>query len=109
MMLAKMPLDRTRSIFENALLRAITEGQSPHRTGELTEETWSAIDAIAREHPEATVRLISDAFETFERESGYAWLDRYGSTATLESGTGTNTKSGVRAYVPVSRPNHHPC
>ncbi|TPG31651.1 hypothetical protein EAH80_22105 [Mycobacterium hodleri] len=55
-MLAKM------SIFENALLRAITEGQSPHRTGELTEETWSAIDAIAREHPEATVWLISDAF-----------------------------------------------
>ncbi|TPG37085.1 hypothetical protein EAH80_04295 [Mycobacterium hodleri] len=78
MMLAKMPLDQTRSIFENALLRAITEGQSPHRTAELTEETWSAIDAIAREHPEATVRLISDAFETFERESGYAWLDRYG-------------------------------
>jgi hypothetical protein len=80
MMLAKIPFDTTRAIFENALFRAITDGQSPPRTGDLSAETWSTIDAIAREHPEATVRLISDAFDTFERESGFAWLDRHGST-----------------------------
>ncbi|CAN5670753.1 hypothetical protein BH10ACT9_BH10ACT9_04910 [soil metagenome] len=32
--------------------------------------TWSAIEALARQHPEAEAVLISDAYDAFEQEHG---------------------------------------
>ena len=61
--------DHARWSFQDALLRAITAGQIPARTGDLGARTWSAIEAVAREHPDASVRLIADAYDTFERET----------------------------------------
>ena len=62
--------DQARSLFRDALLRAITTGQTLPRTCDLGARTWSAIEAVAREHPDATVRLIADAYDTFEEEIG---------------------------------------
>lgn len=62
--------DEARAAFEEALLCAITEGRMPSRTFEFGAQTWAAIEAIAHEHPEAAVRLIADAYDTFEREYG---------------------------------------
>lgn len=41
----------------------------PSRTGDLSAHTWSAIEAIALDHPDATVRLIAGAYDTFEQEA----------------------------------------
>lgn len=69
-MLDTPPLDRVRRLtFESALLLAITEGQIPSRAAGLSAHTWSAIEAIALNHPDATVRLITGAYETFERDA----------------------------------------
>lgn len=32
------------------------------------EQTWTAIWAVAREHPDATVEQIADAYDAFARE-----------------------------------------
>ena len=62
------PLDDARSAFEGALHRAITEGRSPSRADHLSAAAWTAIDAVAREHPDALVGLIADAYDAFEVE-----------------------------------------
>lgn len=66
-----MPLSRdARTAFEHALMSAITEGLIPLNSGHFGGDTWSAIDAIARQHPEAESVLISDAYDAFDREHG---------------------------------------
>lgn len=70
-----MPLSRdARTAFDQALLSAITEGEIPSHTGYFGHATWTAIDAIARQHPEAESGLISAAYDAFSLEHGsVAW------------------------------------
>ena len=53
-------------------MRALTEGEMPSHTGYFGRATWSAIEAIARQHPEAETVLISDAYDAFDLEHGDA-------------------------------------
>ena len=71
-MIATSPSDDARSIFETALLRAITKGEMPSRTMDLGISTCAAIEAIACAHPEAAIELIADAFDIFEQEMNIA-------------------------------------
>lgn len=59
-----------RSTFERALIRAITEGYFPGRSDDLGVNTSAAIEAIAREHPEAAATLIAVAYDAFQSEYG---------------------------------------
>ena len=59
-----------RSAFEHALMCALTEGRLPGRTCSLGANTWAAIEAIARNHPEAETELINDAYDSFQTEYG---------------------------------------
>jgi hypothetical protein len=68
-MSATPPRGSRHEVFQNALLRAVTEGQTPSRTGHLGYETRSIIEAIAERHPEANPDLIGDAYDAFNRES----------------------------------------
>ncbi|RZT26227.1 hypothetical protein EV589_1982 [Mycobacterium sp. BK558] len=58
----------TCTLFQDALLVAITEGRKPSRAVGLSEYTWSVIDTVADAHPDATPALISDAYDSFERD-----------------------------------------
>jgi hypothetical protein len=55
--------------FRDALIMAVTEGQTPSPTCDLAPETRSVIEAIAEWHPEASSDLINGAYDAFERES----------------------------------------
>jgi len=59
-----------RSAFEHALMCALTEGRLPGRSCGLGADTWAAIEAIARNHPEAATELINDAYDSFQTEYG---------------------------------------
>jgi hypothetical protein len=59
-----------RSAFELALIHAITEGRLPGESADLGVHTSAAIEAIAREHPEAAAQLISGAYDAFQSEYG---------------------------------------
>ena len=59
-----------RSAFEHALMCALTEGRLPGRSCALGANTWAAIEAIARNHPEAATELINDAYDSFRTEYG---------------------------------------
>ena len=48
--------------------RAIVDGVRPSRSLGLGAETRAAIEAVADEHPEATVDQIADAYDAFIRE-----------------------------------------
>jgi hypothetical protein len=66
-----MPVSRdARTAFEEALLCALTEGRIPSAQGDFGMATRSALDAIAKQHPEAEVVLISEAYDAFEQEHG---------------------------------------
>lgn len=67
-MVATSPSDDARSIFETALLRAITQGEMPPLAVNLGVGSCAAIEAIALQHPEAAIELIADAYDIFERE-----------------------------------------
>lgn len=56
------------SAFQESLNRAITHGQRPSRWIGLGEETRSAIEAVAQEHPDATADHIADAYDAFARD-----------------------------------------
>ena len=60
--------EKTRILFQDALLHAITEGRKPYRTASLSDDTWRLIDAVADAHPDATPTLISDAYDSYERD-----------------------------------------
>jgi hypothetical protein len=76
--LPRLPSDALRAAFDDALLRAVTEGRMPPRYYEFGPLTWSAIVAIASEHPEASAELIANAFDSFERESSAGDLSQDG-------------------------------
>ena len=59
-----------RGLFQDALNCAITHGLQPSRWIGLGDETHAAIDAVAQEHPEATVDQIAYAYDSFAREHG---------------------------------------
>ena len=58
-----------RVIF-SALMGAITEGRLPGEGCPLSANTWAAIEAIARNHPEAAAELINHAYDSFRTEYG---------------------------------------
>lgn len=60
-----------RDVFQDALNCAITHGQQPYRWIGLGDESHAAIDAVAQEHPEATVDQIAYAYDAFAREHGH--------------------------------------
>jgi hypothetical protein len=49
---------------------AITEGRLPGEGCPLSANTWAAIEAIARNHPEAATELINHAYDSFRSEYG---------------------------------------
>ena len=64
------PNGGVRSAFEQALMCAITEGRLPGEGCPLGTNTWAAIEAIARNHPEAAAELINHAYDSFQSEYG---------------------------------------
>ena len=60
----------TEPSFLRCLNSAITLGVRPSQNDGLGPATCHAIDRVAREHPDAAVSLISDAFDAFAREHG---------------------------------------
>ncbi len=54
--------------FQHSLNCAIADGVRPSLGIGLGEQTWTAIEAVAREHPDATVEQIADAYDAFARE-----------------------------------------
>jgi hypothetical protein len=57
-----------RDAFQDSLNSAIAHGLRPSRWIGLGEATCTAIEAVAREHPDATVDHIADAYDAFDRE-----------------------------------------
>lgn len=64
------PTGHVRSAFQHALMGAITEGRLPGEGCPLSAKTWAAIEAIARNHPEAAAELINHAYDSFQSEYG---------------------------------------
>jgi hypothetical protein len=56
-------------MFHEALMRAVTEGQTPSRSCDLGRHTRSIIETIADRHPEANPDWIADAYDAFDREA----------------------------------------
>ena len=61
-----------RDAFQESLNCAIAHGLRPSRWIGLGDTTFTAIEAIADEHPDATSNHISDAYDAFAREHGPA-------------------------------------
>ena len=57
-----------RNAFQDSLNSAIAHGLWPSRWIGLGDQTCTAIEAIAQEHPDATVNHIADAYDAFDRE-----------------------------------------
>jgi hypothetical protein len=64
--------DDLRGAFQDSLNSALARGLQPSHSIGLGDQTCSAIEAIAREHPDATAVHIADAYEAFDREHGAA-------------------------------------
>jgi hypothetical protein len=60
--------DDLRDAFKESLNSAIAHGLRPSRWIGLGDQTCTAIEAIAQDHPDATVALIADAYDAFDRE-----------------------------------------
>ena len=54
--------------FRELLAAAITAGRRPHPTSQLGPASWAAIDALAREHPDATPDHVVAAHDAFTFE-----------------------------------------
>ena len=61
-----------RDAFQESLNCAIAHGLRPSRWIGLGDKTFTAIDAIADEHPDATADHIAGAYDAFAREHGVA-------------------------------------
>ena len=61
-----------RDAFQESLNCAIAHGLRPSRWIGLGDKTFTAIEAIAEEHPDATANHISDAYDAFAREHAQA-------------------------------------
>lgn len=64
------PTSGVRSAFEHALTCALTEGRRPGSGFHSNANTWAAIEAIARNHPEAGFELVNAAHDSFQTEYG---------------------------------------
>ncbi|BBY29525.1 hypothetical protein [Mycolicibacterium sediminis] len=64
---AESPTSRTT--FEESLSAALARGEWPTQMAGLGPLARSAIEAVAREHPDATVHHIAEAYDAFGRES----------------------------------------
>lgn len=60
--------DGVYDAFRASLNGAIAHGLRPSRWIGLGDQTCTALEAIAREHPDATVDHIADAYDAFDRE-----------------------------------------
>lgn len=80
--------EQLRISFERNLVTAVAYGQRPDSSAGFGPHTISAIEAIAREHPEAPVRLIAEAHDAFflEHVSASAALGRSRSMAAMREG-----------------------
>jgi hypothetical protein len=54
--------------FQDSLNCALVRGLRPSRWTGLGDETYTAIEVVAQEHPEATADHIADAYDAFARE-----------------------------------------
>ena len=61
-----------RDVCQESLNCAIAHGLRPSRWIGLGDKTFSAIEAIAEEHPDATVHHIAGAYDAFDSEHGAA-------------------------------------
>jgi hypothetical protein len=68
-MLATPPSGIRYEVFHDALMCAVTEGQTPSRSCNLGRHARSIIETIADRHPEANPDLIADAYDAFDREA----------------------------------------
>lgn len=59
-----------RDAFQDSLNCAIAHGLRPSRWIGLGDKTFTAIEAVAEEHPDATVGHISGAYDAFAHEHG---------------------------------------
>jgi len=66
-MLAEPPT--SRRTFAELLSAALAYGAVPTVDAGLGPLSQQALAAVAREHPDATVHLIADAYDAFDRES----------------------------------------
>jgi hypothetical protein len=74
-----------RDAFQESLNCAIAHGRRPSRWIGLGDKTFSAIEAIAQEHPDATANHIAGAYDAFAREHGTADVRAIGDeTAVIE-------------------------
>ena len=64
------PAGDPRSAFEAMLNAALVGGRTPAASTILGAQTWAAVDAVARAHPDATVEEIAVAYDAFAREHG---------------------------------------
>jgi hypothetical protein len=62
------PTERLWGAFQQHLVAAIVDGSLPTSVTGLGTQTLSAIEAIARDHPEAQPELIVEAHNAFTRE-----------------------------------------
>ena len=67
-MLAKQPRSIRYETFRDALISAVTDGELPSHSCDLTPSTRAVIQEIAERHPEANPLLIADAYDAFERD-----------------------------------------
>lgn len=59
-----------RTVFQELLNLAITQGRTATAGLDLGCRTTAAIDRVAHEHPDATADLIADAYDIFQLEHG---------------------------------------
>ena len=87
--------------FQHSLNCAIADGVRPSLGIGLGEQTWTAIEAVAREHPDATVEQIADAYDAFAREHE-ARFSRGGPTGEAVSAPAARVQAKVKATSTAS-------
>ncbi|WP_159233286.1 hypothetical protein [Mycolicibacterium vanbaalenii] len=68
--MTEVPAGDPRSAFEAMLTAALVAGRTPAASTVLGSQTWAAVDAVARAHPDATAEEIAVAYDAFAREHG---------------------------------------
>ncbi len=63
-------LSKLRTVFQEQLNLAITQGQAPAPESDLGPATTAAIDRVAREHPDAEADDIAAAYDAFLLDHG---------------------------------------
>lgn len=66
--MSEEPTSLAEQTFRDLLTAAITRGHRPPPTTDLGPTCWIAIDALAREHPDATPERVVAAFDAFAIE-----------------------------------------